>query len=86
MKWVFCLFAILATGCPPAPPSPPTTGDECEGAYGHLVSLRCEPIRPTSGTWVDVCRNARRNGLFSLRCVRAARDRDTVQSCGVSCE
>jgi hypothetical protein len=79
------LFAALAVACIP-PPSPPTDGDDCDRAYGHLRAVECEPLRPESGTWVDVCRNARQNGLFGLKCINAARSIDEAQRCGVSCK
>lgn len=85
MKTLFILAAVALVGCP-LPPSPPDPGDDCDRAYGHIQSIKCEPLRPSSGTWLDVCRNARRNGLFPLNCVNAATSRDAVQECGVTCE
>jgi hypothetical protein len=79
------LFAVALALAACQPPTPPPGGEECDRAYEHLRFIRCEPVRPISGTWVDVCRNARRNGLMSLKCVRDALDVDAAQRCGVSC-
>jgi hypothetical protein len=83
VKAVSLLPFFLALAC--TPPKPPA-GEECDQAFGHLVDIGCEPAHPDSGTWVDVCRNGRRNGLFGLRCINAAPSRAALRECGVTCQ
>lgn len=85
MRTLLAVAAFALAACP-LPPSPVDPGDDCDKAYGHLRAVACEPLRPSSGTWLDVCRNARRNGLFPLNCVNAAGTRGAVEACGVTCE
>jgi len=74
-------FAALAACQPPAPPG----ANDCDRAFGHLVDIGCDPVRPATGTWVDVCRNGRRNGVFELRCINAATSAAALKQCGVTC-
>jgi hypothetical protein len=84
MKKLVAAIAFALAGCP-LPPGPPPGSDDCERAYSHLGDLGCEPLKPESGTWIDVCRNGRRNGVFELRCMNAATSLDALKACGVSC-
>jgi len=80
---VLVALVALVAGCP-MPPTPPG-GEECDAAYGHLADVGCEPPKPASGTWVDVCRNGRRNGVFELKCLNRASTTDALKVCGVTC-
>lgn len=82
---VLCLAVVVAVVAACKPPVTPVDGDECERAYGHLGAVGCEPSKPESGTWVDVCRNGRRNGLFALSCINRAATFDAADQCGVNC-
>jgi hypothetical protein len=77
-------FALALAGCHAPAPTPPG-GEPCEGAYRHLGDFGCEPKKPYSGTWIDVCRTGRENGLFDLRCISAADNVPAVEKCGVTC-
>jgi hypothetical protein len=85
MKTLLIALAVLVAACHPIPPSPPDPGDDCGRAYEHLGAVGCEPSRPESGTWVDVCRNARRNGLMALGCINRAATFAAADACGVNC-
>jgi len=63
----------------------PAARDACQLAFDHLTAIGCPPRGPESGTWVDVCRNARRHGLFSLRCINEAGSRAAAEKCHVGC-
>ena len=82
-----------ADASPPSSPSldalapDPNPGDDaCGHAYQHLIVAGCNPVPPASGTWVDVCRNDRKNGLFPLKCINTARSTTDAVRCGVTCQ
>jgi hypothetical protein len=94
-----CLLALALATCQPIPPppSPPPVPDadaapppdarpdDCALAFQHLIGIGCEPRKPASGMWIDVCRNARRNGLFELECINRASTVAAARQCGVVC-
>lgn len=85
MKTLLSLL-VFVTGCHAIPPSPPVPdSSDCDRAYEHLGAVGCEPSKPESGTWIDVCKNARRNGLMPLTCINAARTFEAADLCGVNC-
>lgn len=86
LRTAMCLVVVVfvVAACHPIPPSPPGD-DDCGRAYEHLGAVGCEPSKPESGTWIDVCRNARHNGLMSLRCVDTAQTFEAADRCGVNC-
>jgi hypothetical protein len=86
LQTLMCLVVVVfvATACmPPSPPGP--AGEDCDRAYAHLGSVGCEPPKPATGTWIEVCRNARRNGLMPLGCINRAATFAAADACGVSC-
>lgn len=81
-----------ATAPPPplidaAPAPTPNPGDDaCGHAYAHLFAVGCTPVPPKSGTWVDVCRTDRQNGLFPLKCINSVTSVAQALKCGVACQ
>jgi hypothetical protein len=95
------VVVFVAVACqpiqPPAPPVPPDADasppdpfidarpDECALSLKHLAAIGCEPRKPVTGTWLEVCRHDRQNGVFELSCMNRASTVDAAQKCGVVC-
>jgi len=84
MRSLSVALAALALACSGPGPKPPGT-DPCDAAYLHLDQVGCEPKKPASSSWVEVCRVSRLSGLFDLRCMNAADNVPAVEKCGVTC-
>ena len=58
----------------------------CESAYARLRAEGCEPLSPTTASWIDACNaNVGRGQPFGLPCLIKATTIADIAACKTSC-